>query len=83
MEDIRYIENPFFKIFKIVNPDCTQIYSLLIRLLEKFFKDVKIPTIMTLPSNPKNAVEDISAYAGPSGYLCMYIRLFTFFAKQS
>lgn len=37
MDDIRYIENPFAKIFNIVNPDTTQLYNLLLKLLKEFF----------------------------------------------
>ena len=33
MEDNRYIENPFAKIFNVVNPDKTQLYNLLLKLL--------------------------------------------------
>jgi len=33
MNDTRYIENPFVKIFNIVNPDKTQLYNLLLKLL--------------------------------------------------
>lgn len=33
MDDIRYVENPFAKIFNIVNPDTTQLYNLLLKLL--------------------------------------------------
>ena len=55
MQDIRHIENPFFKIFNIINPDESSLYSLLIRLLEKFFKNVKIPTLIATASKPSES----------------------------
>jgi hypothetical protein len=52
MEDIRYIENPFAKIFNIVNPDHTQLYNLLLKLLQEFLNNVKVPTVVSLTSIP-------------------------------
>lgn len=52
MEEIRHIENPFFKIFNIVNADHTQLYSLLLKLLSEFFRDVKLPTLICQKSKP-------------------------------
>lgn len=83
MEDIRYIDNPFFKIFNIVNPDHSQLYSLLIRQLEKFFNDIKIPTVMSTASLPSESREDISAYTGTSGYLYMFIRAYRYFNQRN
>lgn len=71
------------KIFNIVHPDQTQIYSLLIKLLEKFFKDIKLPTVTSTASDPSKSSEDITAYTGTSGYLYMFIRLYRYFSKQS
>lgn len=75
MEDIRYIENPFAKIFNIVNPDHTQLYNLLLKLLQEFFHNVKIPTVVSLASIPAKSREDFSVYTGTGGYLVMFLKL--------
>jgi hypothetical protein len=46
MNEVRYIENPFAKIFNIVNPDIPQLYNLLLKLLQDFFANVKLPTTL-------------------------------------
>jgi hypothetical protein len=80
-EDIRHIENPFEKIFNIILPDKQKLYTLLIRLIEEFFTNVKIPTLSDYASIPKETVNDTSAYAGSNGYLYMMIRLARYFGK--
>ena len=75
MNDIRYLENPFAKIFNIVNPDHTQLYNLLLKLLSNFFQDVKLPTVTALTSNPSNSYQDPYAYVGTAGYLIMLLRV--------
>jgi hypothetical protein len=52
MKEVRHIENPFAKIFNVVNPDKTQIYNLLLKLLDEFFQEVKLPTVICLSSLP-------------------------------
>lgn len=82
MQDNRYIENPFAKIFNVVNPDKTQLYNLLLKLLNQFFASVKIPTAVSQASDPKESREDITAYTGTSGYMYMFLRVIDFFSKK-
>lgn len=82
MNDIRYIDNPFAKIFNIVNPDNKQLYNLLLKLLDDFFKNVKLPTLVSLASIPAKSREDFSAYTGSGGYLIMLLRLYDYFFKH-
>lgn len=80
-DDIRHIENPFEKIFNIILPDKQKLYTLLIRLIEEFFTNVKIPTLSDYASISKETFDDISAYSGANGYLYMMIRLARYFGK--
>lgn len=82
MNDQRYIENPFDKIFNIVNPDRSQLYNLLLKLLQEFFNNVKIPTLVSLASLPHKSREDYSVYTGTGGYLVMFLRLYEYFSKK-
>lgn len=82
MNEQRFIENPFDKIFNIVNPDHTQLYNLLLKLLQEFFNNVKMPTPIALASLPHKSKEDPSAYTGAAGYLIMLIKLHDYFSKQ-
>lgn len=82
MNDIRYIDNPFAKIFNVVNPDKTQLFNLLLKLLDQFFKDIKLPTANSRASKPEKSTVDPFTYAGAGGYLYMLIRLYDFFNKK-
>lgn len=82
MNETRYIDNPFAKIFNIVNPDTTQLYNLLLKLLQSFFKNVKIPTAVSLASDPKESEEDPYAYVGTAGYIVMFLRLEEYFSNR-
>ena len=83
MNDVRYIENPFAKIFNIVNPDTNQLYNLLLKLLKKFFHDVKIPTVITQTSLPAKSYEEPFAYVGTAGYIIMFLRLHDYFSEKT
>ena len=83
MKEARYIENPFAKIFNIVNPDIKQLYNLLLKHLNRFFTDVKIPSPVVQASLPAKNYEDASAYVGTAGYIVMFLRLHDFFAKKT
>ena len=65
-----------------MNPDVTQLYNLLLKLLNNFFKEVKIPTVFAKASRPEKSEEDPSAYVGSSGYLVMFLRAHDFFAQK-
>lgn len=80
MNEVRYIENPFAKIFNIVNPDVTQLYNLLLKLLKNFFQDVKIPTVIAQTSLPAKSYEEPFAYVGTAGYIIMFLRLHDYFS---
>ena len=77
-EDIRYIENPFKKIYNIIQPDPDKLYKILFNLIEQFLKETKMPTLQAVASDPKQTYIDISAYAGVSGYIYTLIRIYKF-----
>ena len=82
MNECRYIDNPFAKIFSIVNPDHNQLYNLLLKLLRTFFQDVKIPTVKVNTSVEAKSEEDPFAYVGTAGYLVMFLRLHDYFSTK-
>ena len=82
MEGTRYVENPFAKIFNIVNPDITQLYNLLLKLLAEFFKEVRLPSHMSVASIPAKSRADISVYVGAGGYLVTLLRLHDYFSMK-
>ena len=83
MNQTRYIDNPFDKIFKIVNPDTDQLYNQLLELLQKFFDTVKIPSATSYCSIPAKSKEDPYLYVGTAGYIVMFLRLHDYFLKKS
>ena len=80
---MRYIDNPFDKIFNIVNPDIHQLYNLLLKLLQNFFQNVKLPTCNSLASKLSASSDDPYAYVGTAGYLVMFLRLHDYFSTKS
>lgn len=51
-EDIRFIENPFKKIYNIIQPDHDKLYKILFANIEEFLAGSKLPTLQAIASDP-------------------------------
>jgi hypothetical protein len=52
-EDVRFIENPFLKIYNIIQPNNDKLFSMLFNLIQEFFAGVDLPTLTAIASIPE------------------------------
>lgn len=77
--DTRFVPNPFSELWKGIETNRSNISDLFLSHLFDFEKNVKVPCLDAISSDPNETHQDYSIFEGSSSYLYLYIRLHRFF----